>query len=277
MVSFFLENDNNLFFQGGENFKVKHYQGYGKKLNGVGELKAAAGVKKADNVIDGMRVIDKVSDGSNFRVYLEFTEADRIKQLNLSNCRSIMKSELTTYRNKLIEDGHKNISKICSVIDAGNTSIRGKGGSGIWMYNPTIKDYRNINPKDFCRTPNDYTKYYRELLSDDYIRSLPDECFVKTSKVQVREEMSKLRHNINEVKKAAIKDPDIHLNMFGEASFEYQWNVENCAEIWAARDAIFKGAKFDDLVVRTEKLKGGFAEPCNNCLRTFFDFYNIDH
>ena len=62
MVSFFLENDNNLFFQGGENFKVKHYQGYGKKLNGVGELKAAARVKKADNVIDGVRAIDKVSD-----------------------------------------------------------------------------------------------------------------------------------------------------------------------------------------------------------------------
>ena len=29
---------------------------------GVGELKAASGVKKADNVIDGVRVIDKVSD-----------------------------------------------------------------------------------------------------------------------------------------------------------------------------------------------------------------------
>ena len=34
----------------------------GSLFFGAGELKAAAGIKKADNVIDGVRVIDKVSD-----------------------------------------------------------------------------------------------------------------------------------------------------------------------------------------------------------------------
>ena len=34
----------------------------GSLFYGAGELKAAAGIKKADNVIDGMRAIDKVSD-----------------------------------------------------------------------------------------------------------------------------------------------------------------------------------------------------------------------
>ena len=34
----------------------------GSLFYGAGELKAAAGIKKADNVIDGVRVIDKVSD-----------------------------------------------------------------------------------------------------------------------------------------------------------------------------------------------------------------------
>ena len=55
------------------------------------------------------------------------------------------------------------------------------------------------------------------------------------------------------------------------------WNVDNCVEIWSARDAILKGARYDDLVFRTEKLSGGFVEPCDNCLRTFDGTYNIDY
>ncbi|PQZ49966.1 hypothetical protein CQZ94_26100 [Bacillus sp. MYb209] len=41
-----------------------------------------------------------------------------------------------------------------------------------------------------------------------------------------------------------------------------KWDIDNCAEVWSARDAILKGARYDNFIVRTETLRGGFAEPC---------------
>ncbi|ADZ22742.1 hypothetical protein BJV85_000202 [Clostridium acetobutylicum] len=87
--------------------------------------------------------------------------------------------------------------------------------------------------------------------------------------------MAKLRADIERVKKAAADEGEF--NQYGEPSFEYRWNVDNCAEIWSSRDAILKGARYDDLVYRTENLYGGFAEPCDNCQRTFKGTYNIDN
>ncbi|PEQ29263.1 hypothetical protein CN467_28720 [Bacillus cereus] len=86
--------------------------------------------------------------------------------------------------------------------------------------------------------------------------------------------MAKLRASIDRVKDEATKDKEF--NDFDEPSFEEEWNVDNCAEVWSARDAILKGARYDNFIVRTENLSGGFAKPCENCRRTFFDFYNID-
>ncbi|EPY2284226.1 SUKH-3 domain-containing protein [Clostridium sporogenes] len=40
---------------------------------------------------------------------------------------------------------------------------------------------------------------------------------------------------------------------YDEPSFESDWNVDNCAEIWSARDLVLKGGRFDDFVIRTEK------------------------
>ncbi|WP_459501067.1 hypothetical protein [Bacillus sp. C1] len=204
------------------------------------------------------------------------TGADRLKQINLQNSRETMITDLNNFRKDLLKSGNaKNISKICAIVDTENPSLKGIAGSGIWKYNPTIIDHRGINPREFCKTPEDYTKYYRSLLSEEYIDSLPDSFFIGKNKEFIREDMAKLRASIDRVKDEATKGK--LFNRFEEPSFEANWDVENCAEVWSARDAILKGARYDNFIVRTENLPGGFAEPCRNCSRTFFDFYNIDY
>lgn len=47
-------------------------------------------------------------------------------------------------------------------------------------------------------------------------------------------------------------------------------SVENCAEVWAARNAILDGANFDDLALRAATTaENMFTYPCNNCRYTF--------
>ncbi|HDR7607737.1 TPA: hypothetical protein QCX41_005341 [Bacillus mycoides] len=204
------------------------------------------------------------------------TGADRLKQLNLQNSRETMITDLNNFRKDLLKSGNaKNISKICAIVDTENPSLKGIAGSGIWKYNPTIIDHRGINPREFCKTPEDYTKYYRSLLSEEYIDSLPDSFFIGKNKEFIREDMAKLRASIDRVKDEATKSK--LFNEHGEPSFEGDWNVDNCAEVWSARDAILKGARYDNFMIRTENLPGGFAEPCKNCSRTFLDFHNIDY
>lgn len=56
-----------------------------------------------------------------------------------------------------------------------------------------------------------------------------------------------------------------------------KWPIENCAEIWAARNAILEGANFDDLIFKTEYLGSGNShEMCKNCLVTFEGHYVIN-
>ncbi|PHF41412.1 hypothetical protein COF72_20195 [Bacillus pseudomycoides] len=205
------------------------------------------------------------------------TGADRLKQLNLQNSRETMKTDLDNYRKVLRKNGDaKDISKICAIVDTENPSLKGIAGSGNWKYNPTIIDHRGIDPREFCKTAEDYTKYYRSLLSEEYIDSLPDSFFIGKNKEFIREDMAKLRASIDRVKDEATKDEATKPNRYNEPSFEKDWNVDNCAEVWSARDAILKGARYDNFIVRTENLRGGFAKPCENCSRTFLDFYNID-
>ena len=201
----------------------------------------------------------------------EITEADRIKQFNLNNCRNQMKNDLNKLRQELVDT--QDISKICSTVDVGDLNLKGEAGSGIWTYNPTIKDYRGIDPREFCETSEDYTKYYRSLLTDEYLDSLPDNFWKGKNKEFIKEDMSKLRADIERVKREAAESGKF--NVYGEPSFESRWNIDNCAEIWSSRDAILKGARYEDLVYRTENIRGGFAEPCRNCQRTFVGRYVI--
>jgi hypothetical protein len=247
--------------QGLELVEVNSKKVTGKLSKEAEELREAImnlfgkGAGKADNVI---------------------TEADRIKQFNLNNCRGQMKDDLSKLREILKNDKDaKGMGKICSTVDLGDLNLKGEAGSGIWKYNPTIKDYTGVDPREFCKTTEDYTKYYRSLLSDEHLESLPDSFWVGKNKEFVKEDMSKLRADIERVKSEAADEGEF--NQYGEPSFESDWNVDNCAEIWSSRDAILKGARYDDLVYRTEHLGGGFAEPCENCKITFKGTYNIDN
>lgn len=57
--------------------------------------------------------------------------------------------------------------------------------------------------------------------------------------------------------------------------YKIQWSVENCAEIWAVRNGILSGIKFDNMLLRTIEYKeGNFDKPCNNCQEIFKNFIN---
>jgi cytidine deaminase len=57
----------------------------------------------------------------------------------------------------------------------------------------------------------------------------------------------------------------------GTGSFE-SWPVENCAEIWAVRNAILDGVKLENMVIRTVNTVDGTVKPlCDNCINTFAD------
>lgn len=53
-------------------------------------------------------------------------------------------------------------------------------------------------------------------------------------------------------------------------------SIINCAEVWAVREAILNGCKFDDLIIPTFHLKSGEGfvmgdvfTACKNCQKTF--------
>lgn len=49
--------------------------------------------------------------------------------------------------------------------------------------------------------------------------------------------------------------------------------VENCAKIWATRNAIINGAKIENIILKTVNFKGlKYAPPCANCQITFESF-----
>lgn len=51
-------------------------------------------------------------------------------------------------------------------------------------------------------------------------------------------------------------------------------SVSNCAEIWAAREAILAGAKFEDLVfISVKRVDGSDMPMCKNCQHTFIEYF----
>jgi peptidoglycan hydrolase-like protein with peptidoglycan-binding domain len=160
-------------------------------------------------------------------------------------------------------------SSVASVaIDASNPEIIGKGMNGIWRNNPSIMNTTLTNSEDI-------TAYYRGFLQDSYIDELAQsnpEMFVGKNLSEIKAEMGKLRQAIANTKSEAASAGSYFENNPLEPSFESQWLVENCAEIWAVRDAILKGGKFDSIVLRSVNIDSGTVKPfCENCLRTFKD------
>jgi hypothetical protein len=186
----------------------------------------------------------------------------------------------TLFRTKVINglfkqlDGITNweTSTISAMVDKANPSIIGKAGACIFEYNPSI--WNNMIQKS---NKLEYINYYKRLLMDagidEFIAANASRFAGKDIK-SIKIEMAKLRTAIQNAKNMAEDfakaHPDVNmLAMDGSYSFQW-WPVENCAEIWAAWDAILNGAKFNNLVARSIDFEiGAFKDFCQNCTNTF--------
>nr|WP_225446023.1 NAD+--asparagine ADP-ribosyltransferase [Paenibacillus arenosi] len=186
---------------------------------------------------------------------------------------------------KLLDDYSKSISdfsrygsdfkpSVTSVaVDATNTSRAGFGSSGIYLANPSIdNEHMKLNG-----TP-EYVGFHRRKLSDEYIDEMiiNNPSYLKGKDItSIKKEMGKLRALIQKTKdvaKSQGKYYDKNVET-GEPSMQKSWLVENCAEIWAVRDAILQGAKIENLVLRSWDLRRGKIKPfCDNCSITFEGF-----
>ena len=115
-------------------------------------------------------------------------------------------------------------------------------GSCNYDYNPTISVPEGYFA-DMPTSPSSdyYFKKYNQLLSKDYISKMdvPD---------SVKAELGKLTDAVEFTKGEALKANKYYeFGTIKETSFMKNRSVSNCAEIWAAREAILNGAKFDDL------------------------------
>ncbi len=128
------------------------------------------------------------------------------------------------------------------------------------------------------KTTSDYTAYHEYTLSKEFIDSIPNEYFTSTgcSKASVNIEMAKLRNAIQRTKnEAIISDTGFEFNAHGQPSFKYEWNVENCAEVWSAHQAIMEGVKYENIRFKCVTTQTGeWALPCKNCEKTFAELLN---
>ncbi|EXM40465.1 hypothetical protein RASY3_00855 [Ruminococcus albus SY3] len=127
------------------------------------------------------------------------------------------------------------------------------GLSGTRTPNPTINN--GVVPDG--TTSDHLYEYYKNILNDDMAAARSQ------GKTEMEKELAALKKNIDDVKEAASDSG------FGD-SFCEEHAVDNCAEIWASRNAILDGAKLDDLAYRAQKTgTKGYCSPCANCVRTF--------
>lgn len=118
-----------------------------------------------------------------------------------------------------------------------------------------------------------FTKVYNDLLTDEYLKTITDP--------DIQHEYKKLVDAISQARLDAIEYNKISVadltGIVGEYSFEKEHSIINCAEVWAAREHILAGGKFDELFLATRHFKskdskfGTLFAPCKNCQHTFVD------
>ena len=175
------------------------------------------------------------------------------------------------------------IKKLCEARDLtvpDNIFRRAFGGSGTHIPNVTIGNeiaselYEQLSDKEIIAELVKQSEYSltNEWFKEFYAKNR--EFFEEegVNEDEICNELGKLRDMIQATKNKALEG-DNPINNHGEPSLENDWNVENCAEIWAVRNAIIFGAKIENLVLKTvtfDKLK--YAPPCANCQITFKSF-----
>lgn len=145
-------------------------------------------------------------------------------------------------------------------------------GSGIRSYNSTIS-----TPKDYVYAGQEeayYFRRYNDLLTEEGIKAMG-----VTKEIAI--ELRNLNKAIENTKLEANKEKKFtyqYKNCPQEYTFEKSHYIINCGEVWASREAILNGVKFDELKLDTycniiEKQLyyglGGFMPKCDNCQKTF--------
>jgi hypothetical protein len=156
----------------------------------------------------------------------------------------------------------------CVALDSADSKRVGRGINGIWRSNPSI----------FKTTLTDseaIVALYRRALTDQYLdgqaKADPDG-FIGQNLNEIKAEMAKFRAMIQRTKDRAAKAGKYYKNDPLDPSLEFNWRVENCAEIWAVWNAIRQGAKLKNIVIRTVSIKNGKVKAlCRNCTVTFAD------
>ncbi|MCM1508443.1 MAG: hypothetical protein NC177_15135 [Ruminococcus flavefaciens] len=95
---------------------------------------------------------------------------------------------------------------------------------------------------------------------------------------------SQITIKTTENKEIIIHAYEFNRNGINECTLADNRTVSNCGEIWASREAILNGVKFEDLDLSTycniKSTKygglGGFMEKCENCQVTFKDIDLVD-
>ncbi len=122
-----------------------------------------------------------------------------------------------------------------------------------------------------------YKNYHKFMLTDagiDRIISEYPELLNQEEVEKIRLEMFKLREKILDIKRMAKEKNKKAFD--GSYSFE-MWPVEYCAQVWAARNAILMGVRFDkvafSLIRPSDK---SILNACNNCKLLFKDNYKVN-
>lgn len=158
--------------------------------------------------------------------------------------------------------------------------------SGVYTYNRTItvsedvaKELRKIDSISAVTNSEKiekgklFTKVYNDLLTDEYLKTITDPDIQHEYKKLV-DAISQARLDAIELKKYSVADLT---GIVGERSFEKERSIINCAEVWAAREHILAGGKFDELFITTRHFNqqnsdfGSLFCPCKNCQHTFIN------
>lgn len=207
--------------------------------------------------------------------------------------KSINLKLLESYRSALNAESLGNVNKVCVAFDSADPLKRGMSVNGSYFKNNRLLStdeislgadeilnnmYKSKYGEEAFDNMTDYTDYYNLSMSKEYLNKLPDSYFKEKgiNRLSVEKQMAKLRDAIGNTKNEAIQNnkytniPDSTGQSIKKPSFQENWQVENCAEIWSVRQAIMNGAEWKNISFRCINIEDGvYWKPCANCKETF--------
>ena len=118
---------------------------------------------------------------------------------------------------------------------------------------------------------NYYVEQYNKLLTEEGIKAMNVSDEIAEELKKLNSAVSKTREKANDLKRYTYQRKGCEVE-YTLAEGHY---ITNCGEIWSAREAILKGAKFEEIDLSTfwngdkSRALGEFMEKCDNCKSTF--------